>query len=532
MFRNEKDALLENLRNLTQKLKESEEKQKEMMSNYEKYGKFEKEERLSYPELEKKSYTGVCLINEVIAFLNGWPVYDYSEKNLMQKNPNYTKPIVSTVGPYGKGKTFFHSQLSGENLPDGITYHTKGFSIRVLEDKVLMDTEGYLTPIGIKNPQKEDINMKQLDEDFRSNVILHLSDVFLFVVQHLTIPEHKMLLKIKEIINQKEKGDVFVIHNFMDVFHEEDVKKLWNEEIIEKFKGEFREENQGNPDYYIEDGHPVRHFCLFNKSAKIGKEKNPKVFKYINQFINSLNYKVNNESILYRIQNSLDHVIPNFFATKTDTEEEKKEEKSPKQSINNKKEELKEEFKYIKFIEAKDLKEEELQDNKIEKNGLIGMIKPTKNITGSINRFIEEFKGTTRNELTIHYDEYASIDEYKIIFDIPGLDQDQNKNIKVTFPDSEMIINEIETKIKEKIKIGIMLLNTGYLEMYYERIPNEKTEKKGQLSRSFGIWKKQIEIPMNFKTYDTVHVNSYGGQLIIKIPKIKDEIKEDEIKEN
>lgn len=480
--------------------KDLEEKDK-LFNNFKTYGKPSPDLEKSYHELEKVQYTGVFQINEVKNFIEGWKIYDFTKEKLLKENPKSSHAIISTVGPYGKGKTFFHSKLCNIDLPHGITYHTRGLSIKIIGNKVLIDSEGYQTPIGIKNPSKKDIHVKKLDEDFISNVILDLTDIFLFVVQHMTIPEQEMLLKIKDIVklkkNDSNKCHIYVIHNFSDVWNENDVKKLWNEEIMDIFEGEYKEGNEERPDYFVELNNSVRHFCLFNHYSKLEKE-NEKVFKFINDSINTFNINVNHESIIQRLEKSLDFVIPNFF---------------PTESVSKRDESKNDQSKYIEFIDKKDI-----TDINLEKEfGFIGMFKPTKLIKGdNFNRYLEGFGGTTKSELSIYYDEIIEDSEFRIIFDTPGLDESL-KNISFSQGD-EMEFTEFTTKSKDKIKIGIMYINTGVLDIYYERSIFQ-IGKKRDVSRPEGIWRKKIDIPLTFKTFDTIIIYAQSGQMIIKIPK-------------
>lgn len=137
-----KEILVIKLQEYEAKIKESE----KIIKEFEKFGKRDPygKNTESYTELERKCYTGVFDFDKgVIGFANGWKIYDFTEeKNKMNSNLEKSSVFVSTVGLFGKGKTFLHSKICGYDLPHGISYHTRGISFRLLDRVVLMDTEG------------------------------------------------------------------------------------------------------------------------------------------------------------------------------------------------------------------------------------------------------------------------------------------------------------------------------------------------------------------------------------------------------
>lgn len=468
-------------------------------------GKLEEYKKEDYHVLEKKSYSGMINLNGLKSFKDGWKIYDFSGKNLLISQTHQSKKIIATVGPYGKGKTFFLSKLCDLPLPHGILYHTKGLSINFIDQMILIDSEGYQTPIGIKNPQQKDIKMKKLEEEFISRVIMNVSDIFLFVVQHLSCMENEMLLEIKKMIKQKKKDSktqIFVIHNFSDVWNGNDVETLWKEEIQDIFIGEFKPETNSNPACFTESGNTVRHFCLFNEYSNL-KEKNEKVYKFIKDCIYTNNNTLNEESFLHRIQKSLDNIIPDFF---------------PTESIQN--EQSKGEFKYVQFLDEKNITD----SNIVKGEGFIGIIKPTVNIIKEkFEKFLEGYGGNSKSNLTIEFDEIIegkNSDIYKIIFDTPGLDDDESEKLTISCSEQEMNHHIFKTKQNDVISIGILYLTTGMFEVHYTRIIN-KYENPKFTSRSEGTWKKKIDIPEEFKIFDEISIYIQSGQLIIKIPKSK-----------
>jgi len=125
-----------------------------------------------------------------------------------------TPAICSSLGFYGKGKTYIHGKITKTKLPDGITLHTRGISMKEVEIDAyplwVLDIAGFQTPISHTFNGPESISLKKVDEDFISNIILNITDIFVFVVQHLTLQEQDLLEKLKEIISNKKMNKIVV----------------------------------------------------------------------------------------------------------------------------------------------------------------------------------------------------------------------------------------------------------------------------------------------------------------------------------
>lgn len=346
-------------------------------------------------------------------------------------------------------------------------------------------------------------NIKKLDDDFLSNVILSMSDVFLFVVHHLTLPEQEIYLKIKDKVNNNtnKNGSFYLIHNFSEVVDEEIAKILWKEQVENIFAGEMKEETENIPQYFIESGNvPVRHFCLWNEDSELGKNKNPKVFNFFKTLIQTFNFTVNHESIIEKLQRSIDNVIPHFFPIENRNDEEKNNEVKKNE--------------YTRF--------ELTQDENEKTQYIIGTIKPSEKVeTNQFNRYLEGLKGTSKSQISANYDELIENNKLKIIFDTPGL-CDQKDEIKLSEKIDEIKKTEFKTKLGDTIKIGVVYLKGGFIEVSYERILSiNKDIKKRNLSRPEGSWTSKIELPNDFKNFGGINFSIIEGHFIITILKLE-----------
>lgn len=495
---NDNNALKKEKKKQEEALQKIVEKLKSTESDLKQYNKHNTIKKLSYTELEAQFYTGVFgFENGVKGYLEGWKLWDFSQDSLLNKELDLSKPFVSTTGLFGKGKTFVHSHICGIDLPHGVTYHTRGISTKILDKLVVLDSAGFQTPLDL-NHTKRDIYLKKLDEDFLSNLIQSISDCFIFVVQHLTLPEQEILLKIKETIksrNYEQKTcNIYIVHNFSDVWDEFDAENLWEEEVKSVFYGEFKKGKDDKPDTFTEIGEiPITHVCLFNHFSELGKNNNERVFRFLRDSISTIQFRVNRSSFITRLQKGIEILIPNFFSNSFDSKDKKV------------------------IIEP-------CTDENEKKKGVFGTVKihqDMKQKNPEVNRYLDGYNGTILQAMNVGYVEYITEDkEYKLVLDTPGLDKDQKIKFSQT---SEMELTEFKSVIGDDIKVGVMNVNNEFLEIHYERKNSEGIKR--DMSRPEGIWRKKIEIPKEFRGFDKISIKPTSGYLVITVFK-KEAIKQ------
>lgn len=425
--------------------------------------------------------------NGLNGLLSGWKLFDYSGQEFFSKIFNQTPRLVGFLGAIGSGKTSIQSQMYNVNLPCKITDHTKGISIKSIQDQtILLDTKE------LDSPKSLDFNNKSIDDDeFLIRLILHITNIFILVVQNSTKIEIEKIIKIKEYIiskqNEFQNHRFIVIHNFSNVSSISDEEIMWKENIFDHFKGEFKKSNNIIPDFYIESGIlPIHHFCIWDNYSELGR-KNRLVFDHIKSSIKTHNYQNNTNPILKRFINSLNTSISSFLQLKISNEDQ---------------------MNFIKFEKA---------DTKDVKDEYIGMLVPNNNKLKEMIYTYETLNNQNKSNSELNYSLKESKDEIKIIIDIPGLFYDESKIIEQSYDPMNVKFTEFITKENDIIKIGIIYFTEGSLELIYERILNNDNVIESK--KPNGIFKKKIEFLKNYKFDEIDLTNSGNGELIIKIKK-------------
>jgi len=98
-----------------------------------------------------------------------------------------------------------------------------------------------------------------MDENFISNLLLDLCNVFIIVVRNFTIEEQIMIEKIKL---KNATCQIFVIHNYSEVTSIEILDQLWKEKVVGIFDGS---ELDQKIKMLQEEGKNINKTCLFGK---------------------------------------------------------------------------------------------------------------------------------------------------------------------------------------------------------------------------------------------------------------------------
>lgn len=115
------------------------------------------------------------------------------EANQHEGKRSRTNLVVSAIGLFNNGKTFLLNKLAKIFLPSDTSVHTRGLSFilpnpKVGSEFVLLDTAGTNSPMNVTGKHDTDDKMvaKRSTELFLQNLVVHLSDVLIVVVSHLT----------------------------------------------------------------------------------------------------------------------------------------------------------------------------------------------------------------------------------------------------------------------------------------------------------------------------------------------------------
>ena len=172
---------------------------------------------------------------------NGWAVaYDDQKEAFYKLFCSFVQSsVVSIVGNFNVGKSFVLGRLTNETFPRGNRVHTNGISIKFKNmDKEaqglsaesgrlhwFVDTQGMNSPLDkralqqkLKEQKLEDmLQESKALEDFLRQMLLEVSDVFLYVVGQITRGDQLELLQLQKAIHlSSSKKKIIVLHNLRD----------------------------------------------------------------------------------------------------------------------------------------------------------------------------------------------------------------------------------------------------------------------------------------------------------------------------
>ena len=180
---------------------------------------------------------------------NGWAVaYDDQKEESYHKLfcSSLQSSVVSIVGNFNVGKSFVLGLLTDDTFPRGNRVHTNGISIKFKNmDKEaeglagtgrfywFVDTQGMNSPLDKRALQQQLKEQKLEDmlqeskalEDFLRQMLLEVSDVFLYVVGQITHRDQLELLLLQKAIHlSSSKKKIIVLHNLRDYTWEQMIK--------------------------------------------------------------------------------------------------------------------------------------------------------------------------------------------------------------------------------------------------------------------------------------------------------------------
>jgi len=171
-------------------------------------------------------------------------------------------------------------------------------------------------------------DQKNQTEEFLNEIVLHLSDYVIFVVNNLTRPDQQLLnqqvKKRDEIKNKKYKG-IWLFHNYKDVKNEAEKNTLW-EKVVKIYPGSEKRDDvtvngvkQIGKYYLTEQGNvEIRHVLLVNDECPEGLKSNPIVFEMIRKWCSSIVNKVDgvvNANTLEPLVEAVKLILPRKLTT-------------------------------------------------------------------------------------------------------------------------------------------------------------------------------------------------------------------------
>ena len=234
--------------------------------------------------------------------------------------------IISVLGNKNSGKSFILHLLTNKNIPNGYTVTIEGISFVVPDNDenkddnyILNNTAGSESPLLCNNIDGLTIEKKnkmakdrQITDYFLQKFILEKSDIFICVVDNLTLTDQKFINRIiKNYTNKK----IYIIHNlktFIDkeqvenyikdtlmesvTFHlEQDQYYDLEEKAAEKLEKEnqifFKQKLKEKENEYKENNRVIIHLIIANEDSEAGKYYNKSTINYLNQQLRQVKEK-------------------------------------------------------------------------------------------------------------------------------------------------------------------------------------------------------------------------------------------------
>ena len=271
----------------------------------------EKEKR--FKQQKDSFYNMIIQINSMDQLINeGWPIKINAKadiKNYLEKNVS----VVSILGNKNSGKSFLLHLLAHKEIPNGFTVTTEGLSFIIPDNAknkddnvILIDTAGTESPLLVdididkmKKEEKAKISIEKLVNDrhitdyFIQKFILEKSDIFICVVENLTLTAQKF---INRIIKYYANKKIFIVHNLKTFIQINQVEEYIKDTLLqsltfdlekEKFysletpkKGQ-KEQNQYYYKQKLKDNKTIIHLIIANQNSDAGKFYNPFAIDYI-----------------------------------------------------------------------------------------------------------------------------------------------------------------------------------------------------------------------------------------------------------
>lgn len=263
-----------------------------------------------------KFYNMVVKINSMEQLKKeGWNII----KNNIDENYKEKKvSIISVIGNKNSGKSFVLHLLTGKIIPNGYTVTTEGLSFIIPDDKnnkddhfILIDTAGTESPLLIENQNnlQEDIIKKmardrQITDYFLQKFILEKSDIFICVIDNLTLTDQKF---INRIVKNYTNKTIFIIHNLKTFIEKSQVEDYINNTLKESLTFQLKQDEyfelNRNPENNIEQNHIffkqklkesnriIVHLIIANEDSQAGKYYNISTIKYLKRQLEQVKVK-------------------------------------------------------------------------------------------------------------------------------------------------------------------------------------------------------------------------------------------------
>ena len=234
----------------------------------------------------------------------GWKIINKIKENRIDIDKKVS--IISVLGNKNAGKSFILHLLTGKNIPNGYTVTTEGLSFIMPEEGdnrgdnyILIDTAGTESPLLLEKITKmtiDSINKMAKDrlitDYFLQKFILEKSDIFICVVDNLTLTDQKF---INRIVNNYTNKTIFIIHNLKTFIEKNQVENYINNTLRQSLTFDLKQDKYydiGNEPNFEENQiffiqklkdkeRKVVHLIIANEDSDAGKYYNKSTINYL-----------------------------------------------------------------------------------------------------------------------------------------------------------------------------------------------------------------------------------------------------------
>lgn len=234
----------------------------------------------------------------------GWKIINKVKENRVDLDKRVS--IISVLGNKNAGKSFILHLLTGKNIPNGYTVTTEGLSFILPEEgdnrgdnHILIDTAGTESPLLLEKRTKMTIDLinkmakdRLITDYFLQKFILEKSDIFICVVDNLTLTDQKF---INRIVNNYTNKTIFIIHNLKTFIEKNQVENYINNTLRKSLTFDLKQDKyydsgnepnlKENQIFFIQKlkdkERKVVHLIIANEDSDAGKYYNKSTINYL-----------------------------------------------------------------------------------------------------------------------------------------------------------------------------------------------------------------------------------------------------------
>ncbi|CAF1207628.1 unnamed protein product [Rotaria sordida] len=275
-----------------------------------------KEQRSSYDfivDLTRPTDIYDALKAYPLLFPLGKQSYDNKTKD------SFSRFVINVVGRYNVGKTYVLRLLANINLGDAFIERTNGISVSLplLQETnnvpmALIDTAGSRTPVEYSSKTFHRLSYeKQLSDSFVQEIAFNSAEIFILVVNQLTLDDELYLKTLHKRLQEKSYRDdeikqrLLIVHNYFNLKTIKEVEKVETTELKNIFNAVKQPQGYWLSEYF-------KHFVLADSNSKAGKHYNQRSIAEIITMIRGSPAAKEND-LLTRIIKEIEKLLSKFL---------------------------------------------------------------------------------------------------------------------------------------------------------------------------------------------------------------------------